>query len=63
MEIIVFQNELYTLYPVNYNFDFSKWDFYDYCDMVRKALSTFDDKINRWVMDNGTGIWFGCIWR
>ncbi|MGB2161684.1 MAG: hypothetical protein ACPHY7_00490 [Gammaproteobacteria bacterium] len=63
MEIIVFQNEIYTLYPINYNFDFLKWDFYDYCDIVREALSTFDDEINRWVMNNGSGIWFGCIGR
>jgi len=63
MEIIVFQNELYTLYPVNYNFDFSKWNFYHYCDMIREALSTLDIKKNKWVMDNGSGIWFGCIGR
>ena len=63
MEIIIFQNEIYTLYPINYNFDFSKWGFYDYCDMVREALSTFDNQINRWVMNNGSGIWFGCIGR
>lgn len=61
MDIIVFANDLYSLYPINYDFDFSKWDFYDYCDMVREAVATFDNESNKWIMNNGTGIWFGCI--
>lgn len=61
MDIIVFKNELYTLYPLNYDFDFTILDFFEYCDAFREAMATYNDELNRWIMNNGTGIWFGCI--
>ena len=63
MDIIVFANELYTLYPVKYDFDFSVMDCFDYCDAFREAMATFDEKMNKWIMNNGSGVWFGCICR
>ena len=61
MDIIVFKNDLYTLYSLDYDFDFTILDFFEYCDAFREAMATFNDELNRWIMNNGTGIWFGCI--
>lgn len=60
MDIIVFANDLYNLYPINYEFDWTVMNFYEYCDAFREALATYDSESNRWIMNNGTGIWFGC---
>ena len=38
-----------------------EFDFYDACDILREALSTFNDEINRWIMNDGSGVFFGCI--
>jgi len=36
-------------------------DFWDYCDIFRQALSTFNDELNRFIMNDGSGVFFGCI--
>ena len=61
MDIIIFSNDLYTLYPVNYSFDFTIMDCFEYCDAFREAMATYNEEINRWVMKNKTGYFFGCI--
>ena len=38
-----------------------EFDFFDACDILREALSTFNDEINRWIMNDGSGVFFGCI--
>ena len=35
--------------------------FWDYCDIFRQALSTFNDELNRFIMNDGSGVFFGCI--
>jgi len=36
----------------------------DLCEILRIKLSTYYDyPINRHVMNNGSGDFFGCIWR
>ena len=62
MEVIIFQNELYTLYPIKYDFDFTILNCFEYCDAFREAFAKFDDNLNRWITKDG-GVWFGCICR
>lgn len=37
------------------------FDFFDACDIFRNALATYQDEINRWIMNDGSGFFFGCI--
>ena len=55
MDIIIFSNDLYTLYPVNYDFDFTIMNCFEYCDAFREAMATYNEEINRWVMKNKIG--------
>ena len=36
-------------------------DCFDLCDILRLHLTTYYDEINRHVMNDGTGDFFGCI--
>ena len=38
-------------------------DLFDLCDILRLELTDYDDAINRHVMKNGSGDFFGCIMR
>ena len=39
-------------------------DFFDLCDILRIKLSVYHDyPINRNVMKDGSGDFFGCIWN
>ena len=38
-------------------------DFFDLCDILRLKLTTYYDEINRHVMNDGSGDFFGCIWN
>tara|TARA_B100000941_G_scaffold275406_1_gene237247 strand:+ start:651 stop:809 length:159 start_codon:yes stop_codon:yes gene_type:complete len=38
-------------------------DFFDLCDILRLKLTTYHDEINRHVMNDGSGDFFGCIWN
>ena len=40
---------------------FSEVDCFDLCDILRLHLTTYYDTINRHVMNDGTGDFFGCI--
>jgi len=59
--IILGHDNIYTLYPLNYVFNFEIMDCFEYCDAFRKAMSTYNEEINRWVMNNGIGHFFGCV--
>ena len=38
-------------------------DLFDLCDILRLELTEYDDAINRHVMKDGSGDFFGCIMR
>ena len=38
-------------------------DFFDLCDILRLKLTTYHSEINRHVMNDGSGDFFGCIWN
>ena len=38
-------------------------DLFDLCDILRLELTDYDDAINRHVMKDGSGDFFGCISR
>jgi len=38
-------------------------DCFDYCDVLREQLTTYLEHINRHVMINGGGFFFGCVCR
>ena len=38
-------------------------DLFDLCDILRLELTEYDDAINRHVMKDGSGDFFGCIIR
>ena len=38
-------------------------DLFDLCDILRVELTEYDDAINRHVMKDGSGDFFGCIMR
>ena len=38
-------------------------DLFDLCDILRLELTEYDDVINRHVMKDGSGDFFGCIMR
>jgi hypothetical protein len=60
MHIIVLKNQKYMVVEPKH-LPNPEFDFYDACDILREALSTFNDEINRWIMNDGSGVFFGCI--
>ena len=38
-------------------------DLFDLCDILRLELTEYDDAINRHLMKDGSGDFFGCIMR
>ena len=38
-------------------------DLFDLCDILRLELTEYDDSINRHIMKDGSGDFFGCIMR
>jgi len=71
MELIILTDGMYHLVPVTkellenarlYNLD--QINFFDLCDILRIKLSTYADyPINRHMMNDGSGDFFGCIWK
>jgi len=72
MDMIILTDGMYHLVPVTkellenvrlYN-SASEMDFFDLCEILRIKLSTYADyPINRHMMNDGSGDFFGCIWR
>jgi hypothetical protein len=67
MDIILYTDGLYTLVPVTKQMLsdlalFTKVDCFDLCDILRIKLTTYHDApVNRHVMNDGSGDFFGCI--
>ena len=72
MELIILTDGMYHLVPVTkellenvrlYN-SAGEMDFFDLCEILRIKLSTYHDyPLNRHVMNDGSGDFFGCICR
>jgi len=70
MDLIILTDGLYHLVPVTKEMleDIvlvkDTIDCFDLCDILRIKLSTYADyPINRHMMNDGSGDFFGCIWR
>ena len=67
MDIILHTDGLYTLVPVTKQMLsdialYTKVNCFDLCDILRIKLTTYHDApINRHVMNDGSGDFFGCI--
>ena len=67
MDIILYTDGLYTLVPVTKQMLsdlalFTKVDCFDLCDILRIKLTSYHDApVNRHVMNDGSGDFFGCI--
>ena len=68
MELIILNDGLYQLIPVTKQMMegiviTAEVDCFDLCDILRLKLTTYHEFINRHVMNDGSGDFFGCIWR
>ena len=69
MEYILYTDGLFLLVPVTKEMLsdivlYNKVNCFDLCDILRIKLSTYHDSpINRHVMNDGSGDFFGCICR
>ena len=67
MDIILYTDGLYTLVPVTKQMLsdialYTKVNCFDLCDILRIKLTIYHDApINRHVMNDGSGDFFGCI--
>ncbi len=69
MEIIILSDGIYNLVEVTEKMLetiklFETIRYSDLCDILRIKLSTYADyPINRHVMNDGSGDFFGCVWK
>ena len=66
MELIILNDGLYQLIPVTKQMMegiviTAEVDCFDLCDILRLKLTTYHEFINRHVMNDGSGDFFGCI--
>ena len=67
MELIILNDGLYQLIPVTKQMMegielFNEVDLFELCDILRLKLTTYHDyPINRHVMNDGSGDFYGCI--
>lgn len=38
-------------------------DCFDLCDIIRLTLTTYSDNLNQYSMNDGSGLFYGCICR
>ena len=66
MSMIILQDGLYHLLPVTGDLFVGVTlpetiDVFSLCDVLREQLTTYLSHINKYVMKDGGGIFFGCI--
>ena len=66
MDLIILNDGLYQLVPLTKEMMehmslLVKVDCFDLCDIVRLKLTEYDDVLNRYVMNDGSGDLMGCI--
>ena len=68
MELIILNDGLYQLIPLTKQMMegiviTAEVDCFDLCDILRLKLTTYHEFVNRHVMNDGSGDFFGCICR
>ena len=69
MELIIHNDGLYTLVELTKNMVkhiklFTEVNCFELCDILRIEFSTYyDNPINKHIMNDGSGDFFGCICR
>ena len=68
MDLIILKDGLYQLVPVTKQMMehmslLGELDLFDLCEILRLKLTTYHETINRHVMNDGSGYFFGCIMR
>ena len=68
MDLIILNDGLYHLIPVTKKMLegvelFNEINCFDLCDILRLKFTTYHEFINRHVMNDGSGDFFGCICR
>ena len=66
MDMIIIQDGLYHFHPVTKDLFIGVTlpetiDVFSLCDVLREQLTTYLSHINKYVMKDGGGIFFGCI--
>ena len=67
MDIIVLNDGIYSLIPITKQMMagielFNEVDLFELCDILRLELTTYHDyPMNRHVMNDGSGDFYGCI--
>jgi hypothetical protein len=65
MDLIILSDGLYQLIPVTKqmiaNIDLGEVDLFELCDILRLKLTTYDTFDNKYVMNDGSGYFYGCI--
>ena len=66
MNLIILNDGLYNLVPVTQEMMNSialitEVNFYELCDLLRLKLTEYHTEINVHSMNDGSGLWFGCI--
>ena len=66
MDLIILNDGLYQLVPLTKQMMehmslLVKVDCFDLCDIVRLKLPEYDDVLNRYVMNDGSGDLMGCV--
>ena len=68
MNLIILNDGLYNLVPVTQQMLNSialitEVNFYELCDLLRFKLTEYHTEINLHSMNDGSGLWFGCVMR
>ena len=66
IDLIILNDGLYNLVPVTQQMMNSialitEVNFYELCDLLRLKLTEYHTEINVHSMNDGSGLWFGCI--
>ncbi len=66
MNVIILSDGLYYLLPVTKDWFVGVTlpetiDLFSLCDVLRNKLTTYLDNINKHVMNDGSGYFYGCI--
>jgi hypothetical protein len=66
MDIIILNDGLYNLVPVTQQMLegialITKVNYFELCDLLRLKLTTYHTEMNVHSMNDGSGLWFGCI--
>ena len=66
ISLIILNDGLYSLVPVTQQMMNSialitEVNFYELCDLLRLKLTTYHTEINVHSMNNGSGLFYGCI--